>query len=95
MKQLRRTVLYRRHVDAGARMVEFGGWGMPLEYPTGIVREHLATRKGAGLFDVSHMGRFVFRGRGALEFLHNPAFSLKILAISVCSHVNPGSFLPK
>ena len=53
----------------GAKMVEFGGWEMPVLYPTGIVQEHLATRKGAGLFDVSHMGRFIFRGTGAVKFL--------------------------
>jgi len=50
-------------------MVEFGGWDMPIHYPRGIVQEHLATRKRAGLFDVSHMGRFVIRGQDALPFL--------------------------
>jgi aminomethyltransferase len=44
---------------------------MPVMYPTGIVQEHLATRKGSGLFDVSHMGRFVIRGPGALKFLQH------------------------
>lgn len=71
MSQLKRTPFYHRHVASGARMVEFAGWEMPVEYPTGIVKEHLATRKGAGLFDVSHMGRFIFRGRGALGFLQH------------------------
>jgi aminomethyltransferase len=52
-------------------MVEFSGWEMPVFYPTGIVEEHLATRKGAGLFDVSHMGRFIVRGEGALKFLQH------------------------
>jgi aminomethyltransferase len=69
MGELRRTILYDRHVSLGAKMVEFGGWEMPVFYPTGIVEEHLATRKGAGLFDVSHMGRFVIRGAGARPFL--------------------------
>ncbi|MBL7225597.1 MAG: glycine cleavage system aminomethyltransferase GcvT [Desulfobacteraceae bacterium] len=69
MNQLQRTLFYDRHVAAGAKMVEFGGWEMPVMYPTGIVREHLSTRKGAGLFDVSHMGRFIVRGGGALKFL--------------------------
>ena len=69
MAELHRTVLYDRHVELGARMVDFGGWQMPLLYPTGIVAEHLATRKGAGLFDVSHMGRLIFRGSGAVRFL--------------------------
>ena len=52
-------------------MVDFGGWNMPLHYATGIIEEHLATRKNAGLFDVSHMGRVVFRGKGALLFLQH------------------------
>jgi aminomethyltransferase len=55
----------------GAKIVEFAGWEMPIFYPTGIVEEHLATRKGAGLFDVSHMGRFIIRGAGALRFLQH------------------------
>ena len=69
MSELKRTVLYDRHVNAGAQMVPFGGWDMPVMYGGGILAEHLATRKGAGMFDVSHMGRFVFRGPGALDFL--------------------------
>ncbi len=68
---LRRTLLYDRHVAAGARMVEFGGWEMPVQYPSGIVEEHLGTRRHAGLFDVSHMGRFTFRGAGAVPFLQH------------------------
>jgi len=66
---MKRTVLYDRHVALGARMVEFAGWEMPVQYPTGIVEEHLRTRREAGLFDVSHMGRFLFRGPGAERFL--------------------------
>src|SRR5512137_286539 len=68
---LRRTVLHDRHVAAGAKMVEFGGWDMPVQYPKGIVEEHLATRKSAGLFDVSHMGRFIIRGKNAMAFLQH------------------------
>jgi aminomethyltransferase len=71
MGELQRTVFYDRHVALGAKMVEFCGWEMPVFYPTGIVKEHLATRKGAGLFDVSHMGRFIIRGAGALRFLQH------------------------
>ena len=52
-------------------MIDFNGWDMPLYYPTGIVEEHLATRKKAGLFDISHMGRFIIRGPGALGFLNH------------------------
>jgi len=71
MNQLRRTIFYDKHVRLGAKIVEFGGWEMPIQYPGGIVQEHLATRKGAGLFDVSHMGRFIFRGEGILAFLQH------------------------
>ena len=66
-----RTILYDRHVELGAKIVEFGGWDMPLNYPPGIMAEHLGTRGGAGLFDVSHMGRFGFSGEGALAFLQH------------------------
>lgn len=71
MSELKRTVLYERHVKHKAKIVDFAGWEMPIFYPTGIVQEHLATRKGAGLFDVSHMGRFIVRGNGALRFLQH------------------------
>jgi aminomethyltransferase len=71
MSELSRTVFYERHVELGAKMVEFAGWEMPIQYPKGIVGEHLATRREAGLFDVSHMGRFIIRGPGALPFLQH------------------------
>jgi aminomethyltransferase len=68
---LRRTPFCGRHRALGAKMVDFGGWEMPVQYPTGIIAEHLATRSAAGLFDVSHMGRFVVRGPGATAFLQH------------------------
>jgi len=71
MAEVRRTIFYGRHKALGASMVEFGGWEMPMQYPSGIIEEHLATRKGAGLFDVSHMGRFILTGRGSTEFLQH------------------------
>ena len=71
MSELNRTVLFDTHVAAGAKMVPFGGWEMPVQYPGGIIEEHLATRQNAGLFDVSHMGRFVIRGEDALPFLQH------------------------
>jgi aminomethyltransferase len=71
MSEFQRTVFYERHVALGAKIVEFAGWEMPIFYPAGIVQEHLATRKRAGLFDVSHMGRFIVRGDGALRFLQH------------------------
>ena len=66
-----KTVLYKRHLALGAKMVQFGGFEMPMNYRTGIVEEHLATRKAAGLFDISHMGRFRFSGKQALVFLQH------------------------
>lgn len=67
--RLQRTVLYDWHLNNGAQMVDFGGWEMPVQYPTGIVQEHLDTRKFCGLFDVSHMGRLIFTGADTLPFL--------------------------
>ena len=84
MSKIQRTVIYDRHLALGAKIVEFCGWDMPIFYPTGIVKEHLATRKEAGLFDVSHMGRFILKGAGALKFLQhvlsNNAEALDIIA---------------
>jgi len=71
MGEALRTVFYPYHLELGATMTEFGGWDMPLQYPEGILQEHLATRKRAGLFDVSHMGRFIVRGNEALAFLQH------------------------
>jgi aminomethyltransferase len=64
--------LYERHLALGARIVEFGGWDMPVQYPAGILEEHLATRRGAGLFDVCHMGRLGARPE-ALGLLQAPS----------------------
>ena len=68
---LKKTVFHESHVALGAKMVEFGGWDMPVQYPTGIVKEHLACRKSAGLFDISHMGRFNIAGPDATKFLQH------------------------
>jgi aminomethyltransferase len=65
---LERTPLHDRHVELGGKMVPFGGWDMPLHYVPGILKEHEAVRQAAGLFDVSHMGRFFVTGPGALAF---------------------------
>jgi aminomethyltransferase len=65
---LKRTPFHRFHKDAGAKLVDFAGFEMPLRY-AGDVREHQAVRTAAGLFDISHMGEFVVRGPGAVEFL--------------------------
>ena len=71
MEKLHKTVFYEKHVSLGAKMMEFGGWEMPVQYETGIVSEHLNTRKQAGLFDVSHMGRFIVSGTEALAYLQH------------------------
>ena len=69
MSELKRTQLYDVHVQAGATMVDFGGCEMPIQYPSGIVSEHLYTRHACSLFDVSHMGRLLVEGPDRLAFL--------------------------
>ena len=69
MPELKRTPLYTRHVAAGAKTADFGGWDMPIEY-TGVVAEHTAVRESAGIFDVSHMGQVRVHGPGAVGFLN-------------------------
>ena len=64
----KRTPLYEAHLAAGARMVPFGGWDMPVRY-TGDIAEHQAVREAAGLFDVSHMGEFRVTGQQAGDFV--------------------------
>ena len=66
----KRTPLYDRHVAAGGKIVPFGGYLLPVQYPTGVIAEHMAVRTAAGLFDVSHMGELVFRGGDALAYLN-------------------------
>src|SRR6476619_5655903 len=65
---LRRTPLYNLHRELGAKMVDFGGWEMPVQY-SGILEEHRAVRERVGIFDVSHMGELEFTGEGALASL--------------------------
>ena len=65
---MKKTVLHGWHIGAGAKMLEFGGFDMPVQYET-IFAEHMATRLSAGLFDVSHMGRFFISGKDAVPFL--------------------------
>ena len=71
MSELKRTQLYDAHVAAGATMVDFGGWEMPIKYPTDIIAEHLYTRSFCSLFDVSHMGRILVEGPQAVAFLQH------------------------
>jgi len=69
--QLKKTALNDAHRQLGGRMVEFGGWDMPVQYPAGTVSEHLRTRTHAGLFDVSHMGEIDVRGTDAISFVNS------------------------
>lgn len=71
MHDLKRTQLYDVHIAAGASLVDFGGWEMPMKYPTDIVAEHLYTRHFCSLFDVSHMGRILVEGPEAVPFLQH------------------------
>ena len=68
--ELKRTPLNAAHRRLGGRMVEFGGWDMPVQYSAGTVSEHLRTRTHAGLFDVSHMGEIDVRGPDAIAFIN-------------------------
>ena len=82
MSDWKRTQLYDAHVAAGATMVEFGGWDMPVQYPSGIVAEHLYTRSVCSLFDVSHMGRILVSGPQRVEFLQHVLTS-NVLALDL------------
>ncbi|MGC9975541.1 MAG: glycine cleavage system aminomethyltransferase GcvT [Syntrophales bacterium] len=65
---MKKTPLYDRHVALGAKIIDFGGWAMPVQY-TNVIEEHNATRTKAGLFDISHMGEIEVKGPQALELL--------------------------
>ena len=67
---MKRTPLYAAHQRLGGRLIEFGGWEMPVQY-TSITDEHLAVRQAAGLFDISHMGEVLISGAGAETFLNH------------------------
>lgn len=69
MEESRKTVLFDNHVALGARIIDFGGWQMPVMYST-IVEEHVNVREQAGLFDLCHMGRLDIKGEGHKDFLH-------------------------
>jgi aminomethyltransferase len=73
MSDLLHSVLHDRHVALGAKMADFGGWEMPIEYPAplgGVLREHAAVREHVGLFDVSHLGKVLVTGPGAANFVN-------------------------
>lgn len=68
--ELKRTPLNAVHRALGGRMVDFGGWDMPVQYPAGVIEEHMRCRTKAGLFDVSHMGEIWVDGPGAIDFVN-------------------------
>ena len=68
--QLLTSPLHDRHVALGAKFAEFGGWSMPLEYATGVVKEHTAVRESVGIFDVSHLGKAMVTGPGAASYVN-------------------------
>jgi len=68
---LKKTPLNAAHRALGGKMVDFGGWDMPVQYPAGVIEEHMATRTRAGLFDVSHMGEVWVEGPDAIEFVNS------------------------
>jgi aminomethyltransferase len=67
---LKQSPLHDRHASLGAKFAEFGGWEMPLEYPSGVLKEHAAVRNAVGIFDVSHLGKLDVRGPGAASYLN-------------------------
>jgi aminomethyltransferase len=71
IETLAKTPLHALHLELGARMVPFAGYDMPVQYPLGVMKEHLHTRENAGLFDVSHMGQIVLRGADAAAALES------------------------
>lgn len=70
MENLKKTPLNEAHRALGGKMVEFGGWDMPVQYSAGVIEEHLRTRTAAGLFDVSHMGEIWVEGADAISFVN-------------------------
>ena len=70
MSELKRTPLYDKHKKIGDRLFAFAGWDMPVEYE-GLVKEHNMVRESAGLFDVSHMGEVIIKGKDSEKFIQN------------------------
>lgn len=68
--ELKKTPLNAAHRDLGGKMVDFGGWDMPVQYTAGVIEEHMRTRTAAGLFDVSHMGEIWVEGADAIPFVN-------------------------
>ncbi len=86
-EEVKRTPLYEEHVRLGAKIIPFAGYLMPVNYPAGIVAEHTAVRKRAGLFDVSHMGELEVRGGDALGFVQQVVTNdVSAMAVGQCQY---------
>lgn len=92
MTDLKKTSFYNKHKDLNARLVEFAGWEMPIQY-SNLVEEHNAVRNNAGLFDVSHMGTFIISGEEAFDYLQymvpndlNKIYKGKAIYSQLCNH---------
>ena len=95
---MKTTPFTDRHIALGAKMHDFAGYNMPIEYPTGILEEHMNVINGVGVFDVSHMGEFWVKGPKALEFLQkvssNDASKLEVGQIQYsCFTTEQGTLL--
>ena len=73
---IKKTPLYNLHIQHGAKMVEFAGYQMPIQYKSGIIQEHKFTRENAGIFDVSHMGQLFITGQISLQMILKKYFQL-------------------
>ncbi|MFN4908891.1 MAG: glycine cleavage system aminomethyltransferase GcvT, partial [Bacteroidota bacterium] len=80
---MKTTKFHALHLAAGAKMVSFAGFEMPIQYPTGIIAEHRIVRSGVGIFDVSHMGEFFLTGTDALALIQK-------ITVNDASKLTPG-----
>ena len=85
----KQTFLHDKHVKLGAKMVDFAGWDMPVQYSS-IIEEHKVVREAVGLFDVSHMGEVVVYGPEALAFLQKlvPQDIKKLIGVIICEAID-------
>ena len=81
-EDLKQTPLHPLHLDLGARMAPFAGYDMPVQFATGVLKEHLQTRAAAGLFDVSHMGQLTLRAKSGSAMKVRVAFAICALRSS-------------
>ncbi len=79
----KKTPLYQRHVSAKGKIVPFAGYQLPVQYDTGVIKEHMAVREKSGIFDVSHMGEFILKGKDAL-------YNIQRLVTNDCSKMQDG-----